>query len=360
MRLVPEKSLGNGRPHAFPPHLTKAQQTNPLTFSGQGGLSFSLTGWVQMAGVSSTKSPHRGGGTIVAMAPAVGPWSVGAKALYVRGAADNDALPTASLAQRQDAAVEQAPGRVEFAVAVDLRQGSAISAAKPPSAARQRVLRRAAARAKRRRQWAASRQVDGENDSRFPTQRSATVDCDWLWVRQYSDGAHRKRNDHGNAGSRACTVRLTSATRVDDGQWHFIALTWAHATSNATLYIDGVAEAARWMPLSDDRPGFVVKVGEATPHFPRPSYFFGKLSALWHWREALEPLFVQRLAAPANSPVEAPSAFAYARSQECVGVRKLAACSAAQRKAHRGIGARSGMPSSSHFQLRQPLSHAHV
>ena len=145
VRLVPEKSLGNGRPHAFPPHLTKAQQTNPLTFSGQGGLSFSLTGWVQMAGVSSTKSPHRGGGTIVAMAPAVGPWSVGAKALYVRGAADNDALPTASLAQRQDAAVEQAPGRVEFAVAVDLRQGSAISAAKPPSAARQRVLRRAAA-----------------------------------------------------------------------------------------------------------------------------------------------------------------------------------------------------------------------
>ena len=216
------------------------------------------------------------------------------------------------------------------------------------------MLRRAEAREEARRQWEASRQVDGQNDSRFPTQSSATVDCDWLWIRRHSHGPHQKLR--GDASSRACTVRLTSATRVDDGQWHFIALTWAHATSNLTLYIDGVAEAARWIPLSDDRPGFVVKVGEATPHFPRPSYYFGKLSALWHWREVLEPLFVQRLAAPMNAPVEPPSPFAYVRSKDCTGERKLAACSAAQRKIHQSTMARSGMPSSSHFQLQQPLS----
>jgi len=91
---------------------------------------------------------------------------------------------------------------------------------------------------------------------------------------------------------------VTSQKRVDDDQWHDIAMTWDQATGMATLWIDGQRDQQKELRPKKPLKGSVVRFGYASPNFPTPGHFRGEIESLQFYPVKLAS---KTLEAPANS-----------------------------------------------------------
>ena len=81
---------------------------------------------------------------------------------------------------------------------------------------------------------------------------------------------------------------VSSSRRVDDGQWHDIAMTWDAKTEQATFYVDGQrAGAGRLGPdkLINEQ---VARIGFTNENFPSRSFFKGDMEEVRFYQRLLE------------------------------------------------------------------------
>jgi len=86
---------------------------------------------------------------------------------------------------------------------------------------------------------------------------------------------------------------VTSGRRVDDGQWHDVALTWDQETALATLWIDGQKDHQKPLRPKQSRTDQVVRIGYASPNFPQPGTFRGEIETLRFYDEKLNAAAIQ-------------------------------------------------------------------
>lgn len=66
--------------------------------------------------------------------------------------------------------------------------------------------------------------------------------------------------------------------KVDDGQWHQIALTWKKADGEVSIYVDGKVSARGNLKPKQSLQDSVVRIGYTAPNFPSQSAFSGDIS----------------------------------------------------------------------------------
>ena len=72
---------------------------------------------------------------------------------------------------------------------------------------------------------------------------------------------------------------VTSRSRVDDGEWHNVAVTGRQSDHRVRLYVDGRLDAEGVLAPKAALPNRVVRIGFTAPDFPQPeSYFTGELA----------------------------------------------------------------------------------
>jgi len=72
---------------------------------------------------------------------------------------------------------------------------------------------------------------------------------------------------------------VTGKSKVDDGQWHVVAMTWQQASNRVRLYVDGQVDGEGVLRAKAELPNRSVRIGFTSPNFPQPASFFqGKMS----------------------------------------------------------------------------------
>ena len=81
---------------------------------------------------------------------------------------------------------------------------------------------------------------------------------------------------------------VRSKKNVDDGKWHDVVMTWDQKTSTVSLWIDGKLDQQQ--PLGPKQPlkETVVRIGYASPNFPDPGYFRGKIESVRFFDKKLD------------------------------------------------------------------------
>lgn len=81
---------------------------------------------------------------------------------------------------------------------------------------------------------------------------------------------------------------VTTDTKVDDGQWHDVAVTWRKAERQVRLYVDGKLEAEGRLSAKDRLENGVARIGFTSPNFPSPDTFFrGELAEVCFYQRCL-------------------------------------------------------------------------
>lgn len=80
---------------------------------------------------------------------------------------------------------------------------------------------------------------------------------------------------------------VQTRTRVDDNQWHDVALTWEHDSARVRLYVDGRVGGEGELRPKARAGDHVVRVGFAAPNFPKPSHFDGEVAEVRFYARAL-------------------------------------------------------------------------
>ncbi len=81
---------------------------------------------------------------------------------------------------------------------------------------------------------------------------------------------------------------VTSRSRVDDDQWHDVAMTWNHEDGNVRLYVDGRIEGEGHLKPKQKVKDHVIRIGFASPDFPGPqSLFMGQIKEIQFHRSVL-------------------------------------------------------------------------
>jgi putative heme-binding domain-containing protein len=62
--------------------------------------------------------------------------------------------------------------------------------------------------------------------------------------------------------------------KINDGQWHYVAMTWQQSERRVRLYVDGKLDGEGQLAAKAVLPRRVVRIGFTTPDFPRPATFF--------------------------------------------------------------------------------------
>lgn len=70
---------------------------------------------------------------------------------------------------------------------------------------------------------------------------------------------------------------VTGKTKVNDGRWHAVAATWEKSTSRLQLFVDGKLAGEGPLAAKAALPKAVVRIGFASPNFPQPKSFFGRI-----------------------------------------------------------------------------------
>lgn len=74
---------------------------------------------------------------------------------------------------------------------------------------------------------------------------------------------------------------VNGKSRVDDGQWHQVAMIWEKATSRVRLHVDGRLDGEGTLAAKAPVPNQVARIGFTSPNFPQPASFFrGEISRL--------------------------------------------------------------------------------
>jgi len=67
---------------------------------------------------------------------------------------------------------------------------------------------------------------------------------------------------------------VTSESRIDDGQWHNVAVTWQRSDHRVRLYVDGRLDGEGLLTAKGKLPTSVARIGFTAPDFPKPASFF--------------------------------------------------------------------------------------
>ncbi len=71
---------------------------------------------------------------------------------------------------------------------------------------------------------------------------------------------------------------VTSRTRIDDGKWHTVGMSWQHVDGEVRLYIDGKMDGQGRLKPKATRDDFVVRLGYTAANFPAQTYFTGEMA----------------------------------------------------------------------------------
>ncbi|MCZ7645875.1 MAG: protein kinase [Planctomycetota bacterium] len=99
----------------------------------------------------------------------------------------------------------------------------------------------------------------------------------------------------------------TGKTRLTDGRWHHVALTYDWNTRELALWVDGEKEHSSNPSLSPDVVQHVVRVGYGSKTTPNPSGFKGLLDEVIHYSRGLSADEVKALGAQLDNPPPAQS-----------------------------------------------------
>lgn len=81
---------------------------------------------------------------------------------------------------------------------------------------------------------------------------------------------------------------VSGKTKVNDGQWHNVAMTWQKSTSRVRLYVDGRLDGEGALSAKKELPGGMVRIGFTAPDFPSPdSHFTGELAEVRFYQRRL-------------------------------------------------------------------------
>jgi putative heme-binding domain-containing protein len=80
---------------------------------------------------------------------------------------------------------------------------------------------------------------------------------------------------------------VASRGRVDDGQWHVVAMTWERESRRMRLFIDGKLDGEGRMAPRRKLDSTVVRIGFTAPDFPAQSFFEGELEQVKFYGQRL-------------------------------------------------------------------------
>lgn len=81
---------------------------------------------------------------------------------------------------------------------------------------------------------------------------------------------------------------VSGKTKIDDGQWHAVAISWQREGERVRLYVDGRLDGEGRLAARAALPQSVARIGFTTPDFPRPATFFqGEISEVRFYQSRL-------------------------------------------------------------------------
>jgi putative heme-binding domain-containing protein len=81
---------------------------------------------------------------------------------------------------------------------------------------------------------------------------------------------------------------VTTARKVNDCQWHDVAMTWRKSDHKVRLYVDGQLDAEGTLSAKDRLENGVARIGFTSPNFPSPhSFFRGDLDEVRFYQRCL-------------------------------------------------------------------------
>ena len=81
---------------------------------------------------------------------------------------------------------------------------------------------------------------------------------------------------------------VAAKSKVNDGNWHQVALTWQKSDHRVRLYVDGKLDGEGSLSAKAALPKSVVRIGFTSPDFPSPATFFqGEISEVRFYQERL-------------------------------------------------------------------------
>ncbi len=81
---------------------------------------------------------------------------------------------------------------------------------------------------------------------------------------------------------------VTSRRKVNDGEWHTVAVTWQHRSKKLQLWIDGRPDGEGVLSAGSRPENAIARIGFTTPDFPQPeSHFSGDLQNVRFFQRAL-------------------------------------------------------------------------
>ena len=81
---------------------------------------------------------------------------------------------------------------------------------------------------------------------------------------------------------------VAAKSKINDGNWHDVAMTWQQSGRRVRLYVDGKVDGSGSLAAKAALPRSVVRVGFTAPDFPRPATFFvGDISQVSFYQQQL-------------------------------------------------------------------------
>ncbi len=81
---------------------------------------------------------------------------------------------------------------------------------------------------------------------------------------------------------------VTAKTKVNDGQWHQVAMSWQQSNRRVRLFVDGKLDGEGELAAKAAIPNGIVRIGFTAPEFPRSnSYFQGAISEVRFYQSRL-------------------------------------------------------------------------
>ena len=148
--------------------------------------------------------------------------------------------------------------------------------------------------------------------ARIRTKRGGTIFCKTRPAKEWTpDGKTLFIRDGRLCYDIGWVGVVTSERRVNDGEWHDVALTWNHKSARATLYIDGERQARKALRPRNPAAGEVVRIGYTASDFPQPdSFFSGEIESVRFDQRELTPRELLQLSRDDDSAIDDDSLIA--------------------------------------------------
>ena len=111
---------------------------------------------------------------------------------------------------------------------------------------------------------------------------------------------------------------VQSNKRVDDGEWHVVAMSWEHSTGNVAFIVDGKAAGSGNIKPKAHNKDLVLRIGATSNNFPEQSGFLGTIESVVLLDGVIEPTratdegLTKTLAQPADAQPAVRGAWRFA------------------------------------------------